>query len=75
MLTHSDILWFINQVDHGRLWDIKRELPWKTTIQTTHPGAYDTQVVFRDAFETPESLGNITFGYLAEPWDGQSLLF
>ena len=62
---HDDsLIWFLNKVDHGKPYDIKRQGPWEQTIQSTYPGSYDTEVVMNGAITTPEKLGNIFYGYV-----------
>lgn len=51
-------------VTHGGAWDIKRKASWESTIGTAFPGAYNTPVMYGGVVMTPESLGNLTYGYL-----------
>jgi RHS repeat-associated protein len=44
-------------------WDIKEEIPWKTTIGTRWPGK-GTIIMYHGMLMTPEDLGNYTYGYL-----------
>ena len=59
-----DLLWFYNQVNHSRDWDIKRPNPWENTIRTEFPGSFSTPVFFRGNLVTLEYLGNFTYGYI-----------
>jgi len=60
----ANLVWFIELMDHGKPWDIKRPEPWGRTIGTDHPGSIDTSILFRGRIMTPESLGNWTYGYI-----------
>jgi len=55
---------FVQWVNHGAPWDIKREKSWINTIKTKFPGAYNTEVIYTGRIMTPEFLGNYTYGYL-----------
>ena len=56
-------LHFYTLVDHEALWDIKRAVPWETTIGTPFPGI-DVPVKFLNGVATPEGIGNYAYGFL-----------
>ena len=55
--------WFYRQVNHDAPWDIKREDRWIETIGDNFPGV-GNEVIFRGIVNTPEQLGNLTYGYI-----------
>ena len=61
---NHDFLWFYEQVKTGATWDIKLPNRWKETIKSTYPGSESTEVIYMQKIMTPESLGNMTYGYL-----------
>ena len=63
----GSFLWFYHQVNHGAVWDIKRETQWKAALPDL-PYLRDEDgkfgdFVFRGAVTTAEGLGNIMYGY------------
>ena len=61
---YYDFLWFKDQVDHNKQWDIKRKGPWEEKIGIPYPGSSGTEVIWDGEVVTPEILGNMTYGYL-----------
>ena len=62
--AHYNVLvWFYQQVDHGKPWDIKVERVWEETIGIPFPGD-GNKIIFRGIVQTPEQLGNLTYGYI-----------
>jgi len=61
---YLDFLWFMDQVDHKKPWDIKRKDPWEDKIGIPYPGDSKTEVIWDGEVVTPEILGNMTYGYL-----------
>jgi RHS repeat-associated protein len=67
----ENLLWFYNQVDREKTWDIKLRTSWEGdkvegttgTIGTEFPGV-GVPVTFRGHTMTPEQLGNYTYGYI-----------
>ena len=59
---------FFFLVNNKRPWDIKREDPWKKTIDTEYPGSSDTVVIYEGHYYTPEILGNYTYGALGRAY-------
>ena len=68
-------IWFYNQVKSHAPWDIKIFERWEETIGTTFPGS-GVSVIFRGNIEKPDTIGNITYGYLgtAMGWNEADLL-
>ena len=63
----GSFLWFYQQVNHGAVWDIKRETQWKAALPglpylRDEDGEFG-DFVFRGAVTTAEGLGNIMYGY------------
>ena len=55
--------WFVGKVNHKMEWDIKRKDPWEKSIPGIRfPG--NKLVYFYNGLYTPESLGNLFFGFL-----------
>ena len=63
-------LWFMEQVNHNKKWDIKRVKRWNETIGTEAFESYtaaeflQTELVFQGNIVTPEVIGNMIYGYL-----------
>ena len=50
-------------VNHGAVWDIKRQISWDSTIGTPFPGN-GAMISYRGMIMTPENLGNYLYGLL-----------
>jgi len=71
----NKMFWFKEQVDHKADWDIKRSAPWEKSVGTTYPGAHDAQVYFNGEYITPETLGNLLYGYAGSAaWISEDML-
>lgn len=62
----GSFLWFLGQVNHGQVWDIKVPACWNAALPGV-PFLYENNTfldfVFRGEITTAEGLGNIMYGY------------
>ena len=62
-MNRKNYVWFYLKVNHNAEWDIKRQIPWENSMNTTYPGSYDSIVVYNNCYITPEEMGNYLYGY------------
>lgn len=55
--------WFYNQVNHGRVWDVKLQNRWEEAMPNVPYLGLSTKFIFRGICVTAEDLGNIMYGY------------
>ena len=55
--------WFYNQVNHGRVWDIKLQNRWEEAMPNVPYLEPPTKFLFRGNYVTAEGLGNVMYGY------------
>lgn len=59
----SSFEWFYNQVNHGRVWDVKLQNRWEQAMPNVTYLGQSVEFLFREHVIDAEDLGNIMYGY------------